>query len=96
MDKLYGYRGQFLLFDLSDGRSEVLSVPAAQLRSFIGGSSLWAKMLLDRFEVNLDPLDARAPLAFVCGPPAMMKATVAALRACRFPRRRIFTERFAL
>ena len=38
----------------------------------------------------------RKAAALVCGPPAMMTATVAALRACRFPRRRIFTERFAL
>jgi predicted ferric reductase len=34
--------------------------------------------------------------AYVCGPPAMVNATVASLRAAGVPRRRIVTERFAL
>ena len=38
----------------------------------------------------------RRAAAFVCGPPAMMTATVAALRKAGVPRRRIHTERFAL
>jgi len=38
----------------------------------------------------------RRAAAFVCGPPGMMTATVAALRKVGVPRRRIHTERFEL
>jgi ferredoxin-NADP reductase len=40
--------------------------------------------------------DVAARDAYVCGPPAMVEATSATLRAAGVPRGRILTERFAL
>jgi aldehyde:ferredoxin oxidoreductase len=63
-----GYAGRFLRVDLTEGRCDPFTVDEALLRTFIGGSSLAAKLMLDGFPLAADPLAPESPLMVMTGP----------------------------
>ena len=63
-----GYAGRFLHVDLTNGRCSPFTVEDDRLRKFIGGSSLGAKLLLDGYPLDADPLAPESPLMVMTGP----------------------------
>jgi predicted ferric reductase len=63
----------------------------AELHYVIGDGGDLSSEALERMIPDIADRDA-----FVCGPPGMVEATRASLRAAGVPRRHVFTERFAL
>jgi aldehyde:ferredoxin oxidoreductase len=63
-----GYFGQALLVDVTDGRNEILPLPEAILRAYLGGAGLGTWLLHRIGPPGVDPLGAAAPLAFVFSP----------------------------
>jgi aldehyde:ferredoxin oxidoreductase len=63
-----GYFGQALLVDVTDGRNEILPLPEAILRAYLGGAGLGTWLLHRTGPPGVDPLGAAAPLAFVFSP----------------------------
>jgi aldehyde:ferredoxin oxidoreductase len=63
-----GYFGRALIVDASTGTSEVLRLPDEILRAYIGGAGLGAWLMHRLAPPGTDPLDARAPLAYVFSP----------------------------
>ena len=63
-----GYFGRALVVDASAGTSDVLPLPDELLRSYIGGAGLGAWLMHHLGPPGVDPLDARAPLAYVFSP----------------------------
>jgi ferredoxin-NADP reductase len=62
----------------------------AQVHYCVGANQDLTPETLERLIPDIGDRDV-----FVCGPPAMVEATVASLRSVGVPRRRIVTERFA-
>jgi aldehyde:ferredoxin oxidoreductase len=63
-----GYAGQFLRVDLTAGTCENFTIDERILRKFIGGSSLAAKLLIDSYPLDADPLAPESPLMVMTGP----------------------------
>ena len=63
-----GYAGRFLHVDLTNGRCSPFTVEEDRLRKFIGGSSLGAKLFLDGYPLDADPLAPESPLMVMTGP----------------------------
>ncbi len=63
-----GYAGRFLRVDLEGGRCSPFTVEEDCLRKFIGGSSLGAKLFLDGYPLDADPLAPESPLMVMTGP----------------------------
>jgi len=63
-----GYFGRALVVDASAGTSDVLPLPDELLRAYIGGAGLGAWLMHHLGPPGVDPLDARAPLAYVFSP----------------------------
>ncbi len=63
-----GYAGRFLRVDLTEGRCSPFTVENDRLRKFIGGSSLGAKLFLDGYPLDADPLAPESPLMVMTGP----------------------------
>jgi len=63
-----GYAGRFLRVDLTNGRCSPFTVEDDRLRKFIGGSSLGAKLFLDGYPLDADPLAPESPLMVMTGP----------------------------
>jgi aldehyde:ferredoxin oxidoreductase len=63
-----GYAGRFLRVDLTEGRCSPFTVEDALLQKFIGGSSLGAKLFLDGFPLEADPLAPESPFMVMTGP----------------------------
>jgi len=63
-----GYAGRFLRVDLTNGRCSPFMVEDDRLRKFIGGSSLGAKLFLDDYPLDADPLAPESPLMVMTGP----------------------------
>lgn len=63
-----GYHGKYLWVDLSTGTSQVYSLPANVLRSFLGGSGLGTYLLLKHEAAAVDSLAEKSCLAFVFSP----------------------------
>jgi aldehyde:ferredoxin oxidoreductase len=63
-----GYHGRFLSVDLSSGNIADMPVAENDLKRFIGGSSLSAKLMLDYVKPGMDPLAPENPLVFATGP----------------------------
>jgi aldehyde:ferredoxin oxidoreductase len=63
-----GYFGRALIVDASTGTSEVLRLPDEILRAYIGGAGLGAWLMHRLAPPGTDPLDERAPLAYVFSP----------------------------
>jgi aldehyde:ferredoxin oxidoreductase len=64
----FGYHGCYLRIDVSTGRAERVPIADATLRSYIGGSGLGTRLLLDEGGATADPLSPQAPLVFAFSP----------------------------
>jgi aldehyde:ferredoxin oxidoreductase len=65
---VYGYHGRYLRIDVSSGQAEFHSIPADDLRRFIGGVGLGAWLLHRESPPAVDPLAPDAPLIFCFSP----------------------------
>jgi aldehyde:ferredoxin oxidoreductase len=63
-----GYAKKILQIDLSTGKIETVSVKEEDQKRFIGGSGLAAKIFLDSFDPNVEPLSPANPLIVMTGP----------------------------
>lgn len=79
-----GYLGKLLTVDLTTGRIGEEAIPESDLRDFVGGASLGARLLYRQLTPLLDPLGPDNPLLFITGPltgsagPAVGRYTVCA------------------
>jgi aldehyde:ferredoxin oxidoreductase len=64
----FGYHGCYLRIDVSTGRAERVPLSDRVLRSYIGGSGLGARLLLDESGALADPMSPEAPLVFAFSP----------------------------
>jgi len=65
---MFGYHGKFLNVDLSTRETKALELEEDQLKNFIGGASLAARLIYSRVTPNMDPLAPDSPLVFAVGP----------------------------
>ncbi len=65
---MYGYAGKVLEIDLTSGEIKKLDINEEDCRAFLGGTGLGAKMYLDRFPGDVDPLSPENPLILMTGP----------------------------
>ncbi|MBD3195192.1 MAG: aldehyde ferredoxin oxidoreductase [Candidatus Lokiarchaeota archaeon] len=65
---MYGYFGKLLKIDLTQKSTEILDLDEQELRSYLGGTSLAAKLMYDDIDPDIDPLSAENPLVFSVGP----------------------------
>ena len=63
-----GYHGRYLRIDLSRQSTQVIPIPSAVLRRYIGGVGLGTWLLLRESQPNQAPLGPAAPLIFVFSP----------------------------
>jgi len=63
-----GYHGRFLKVDLSAGQTQDMPLAENDLKKFIGGASLAAKLIYDHVQSGMDPLAPESPLVFATGP----------------------------
>jgi aldehyde:ferredoxin oxidoreductase len=63
-----GYHGKFLQVDLSTKEIKEMNLREDDLRMFIGGSTLAAKLIYDHVQPDMDPLAPKSPLIFATGP----------------------------
>ncbi|HCC69745.1 MAG TPA: aldehyde:ferredoxin oxidoreductase [Bacteroidales bacterium] len=63
-----GYYGRLLEIDLSTGKIEKTRIPDSDIRHFIGGRGLGAKILYDRLRPGTDPMSPENILMFMPGP----------------------------
>ncbi len=63
-----GYVGNTLEIDLRTGKMEKISIEEEEQRKFLGGSGLGAKIFLDSFNPDVDPLSPENPLILMTGP----------------------------
>ncbi|MFO8060279.1 MAG: aldehyde ferredoxin oxidoreductase N-terminal domain-containing protein, partial [Bacillota bacterium] len=54
---LYGYAGQILYVDLTDGSHRVVQTPEGMARQFIGSRGFGAKLLWDELDPEVQPFD---------------------------------------
>ncbi|MEK6575897.1 MAG: aldehyde ferredoxin oxidoreductase N-terminal domain-containing protein, partial [Chloroflexota bacterium] len=79
-----GYLGKLLTVDLTTGRIGEEAIPESDLRDFVGGAALGARLLYRQLTPSLDPLGPDNPLLFITGPltgsagPAVGRYTVCA------------------
>lgn len=71
---MLGYQGKMLEIDLSQEKVEVNQIPETWYQKYIGGEGFAAKILYDRLEKNLDPLDEKNLLILATGPLTATKA----------------------
>ncbi len=64
----FGYHGNYLRIDVSNGRGEHVPIDETVLRQFIGGSGLGARLVLDEGKAQADALAPEAPLVFAFSP----------------------------
>ncbi|MBU1671879.1 MAG: aldehyde ferredoxin oxidoreductase family protein [Actinobacteria bacterium] len=65
---MHGYAGRVLEVDLTGGEIKTLDINEEDCRAFLGGTGLAAKMYLDRFPGDVDPLSPENPLILMTGP----------------------------
>lgn len=65
---MYGYHGKILQVDLSTRQTKDIELKEEDLRKFIGGAGLAAKLMYPLLSKNLDPLCPENPLIFITGP----------------------------
>lgn len=65
---MYGYQGKFLHLNLDSQQLREIPLAETDLRDFIGGSGLAAKLIYDRIQEGMDPLSPASPLVFATGP----------------------------
>jgi aldehyde:ferredoxin oxidoreductase len=65
---MYGYHGKFLNVDLTENRISEIPLAEDDLKKFIGGASLSARLIYDHVKKGMDPLSPESPLIFSTGP----------------------------
>lgn len=65
---MFGYHGKYLMVDLSTNKTRELELSEDDVKNYIGGSTLAAKLIYDRVKSDMDPLGPEAPLVFSTGP----------------------------
>ncbi len=65
---MFGYNGKFLKVDLTGKDVGSLDLTEAQVKDFVGGAGLSARLLYDSVDKNRDPLAPESPLVFAAGP----------------------------
>ncbi len=65
---MYGYHGNYLRIDVTNGESQSVALDEATLRAYVGGSGLGVRILLDEHAAEVDPLSPESVLAFVFSP----------------------------
>ncbi|MBU4315819.1 MAG: aldehyde ferredoxin oxidoreductase family protein [Proteobacteria bacterium] len=63
-----GYHGRFLKVDLSTQKTEDMPLSEEDLKDFIGGAGLSAKLIYEHVKNGMDPLAPENPLVFAVGP----------------------------
>jgi aldehyde:ferredoxin oxidoreductase len=63
-----GYFGKFLKINLTDKKIEDLTISDDDLKKYVGGSTLAAKLIYDYVQPGMDPLAPENPLVFATGP----------------------------
>lgn len=63
-----GYAGKFLRVNLTEGSWSDFTLDHDTLKRFIGGSCLAAKLFLDQYPLDADPLSPENPLMIMTGP----------------------------
>jgi len=63
-----GYFGKFLKINLTNQKIEDLTISDDDLRKYVGGSTLAAKLIYDYVKPGMDPLAPENPLVFATGP----------------------------
>ena len=63
-----GFAGKFLHVDLTKASCSDFTLDDATMKKFMGGSCLAAKIFLDRYPVDLDPLAPESPFMIMTGP----------------------------
>ena len=63
-----GYFGKFLKIDLESGQTDVLSIKDDDLKTYVGGSTLAARLIYDYVKPGMDPLAPENPIVFATGP----------------------------
>jgi aldehyde:ferredoxin oxidoreductase len=63
-----GFEGKMLEVNLTNGATKTSMVDKGDIRKFIGGSGLGAKLMLDRVSPDVDPLSPDNTLFFLTGP----------------------------
>ncbi len=65
---MYGYHGKILQVDLSTRQTKDIELREEDLRNFVGGAGLAARLLYPLMKKDLDPLGPQNPLIFMTGP----------------------------
>ncbi len=65
---MFGYHGKFLQVDLGSGKTGTVELKESDLKDFIGGSTLAARLMYDSIKPGMDPLSAESQLVFASGP----------------------------
>ena len=65
---MYGYHGRILRVNLSNEKVSVESQSETDMRKYLGGRGLAAKILFDEVKPHIDPLDSSNKLVFATGP----------------------------
>ncbi len=68
MDKLYGYQGRLLRVDLTTGKVAAEPLSKDDLRTYLGGVGLGAKILYEELDPGIDPLGPENKMIFTTGP----------------------------
>jgi aldehyde:ferredoxin oxidoreductase len=63
-----GYHGKFLEVDLTGNRITEMPLVEDDLKKFIGGATLSAKLIYNHVKKGMDPLSPESPLIFSTGP----------------------------
>jgi len=65
---MFGYHGRFLAVDLNTRNTTHLELRDDDLKKFIGGASLAARLIYNHVTKGMDPLAPSSPLVFAIGP----------------------------
>jgi aldehyde:ferredoxin oxidoreductase len=65
---MFGYHGRFLAVDLNTRETRNIELKEDDLKKFIGGASLAARLTYDYVKPGMDPLAPENPLIFAVGP----------------------------
>ena len=68
MERVNGYHGQYLSIDVSKGTAESLQIAPETLKTYLGGSGLGTRLLLDHRAWEADPLSPEASIVFAFSP----------------------------
>ncbi|MPZ62222.1 MAG: aldehyde:ferredoxin oxidoreductase [Propionibacteriales bacterium] len=68
MPSPFGYFGNALVIDVSDGCTTTVNLPEEVLRNYLGGAGLGTWLMTELGPAGVEPLEPAAPIAFVFSP----------------------------